>query len=183
MKTRLGWTLGLLLMASPSLAQKIDIDYAQDFDFDKVETFAYVETEDTNSADSLMHGRIEEAIVEELTAGGLKQVDADADLYVTYHLASKDNTVLNTTSYGYGGYGRGWRRRGGGMASSTTTTHTYTEGTLIVDAYEPSEKKMVWRGTGEVTLKSKPEKKAKQITKIMSKMGSQWEKILAKQGM
>jgi len=177
------WTLGLLLLASPSLAQKINIDYAQDFDFDKVETFAYVETEDTNSADPLMHGRIEATIVEELTAGGLRQVDADADLYVTYHLASKDNTVLNTTSFGYGGYGRGWRRWGGGMGTSTTTASTYTEGTLIVDAYEPGEKKMVWRGTGTVTLKSKPEKKAKQITKIMSKMGNKWEKILAKQGM
>lgn len=183
MRQNLFWTLGLLLLASPSLAQKINIDYAQDFDFDKVETFAYVATEDTNSTDPLMHGRIEEAIVEELTAGGLKQVDSDADLYVTYHLASKDNTVLNTTSFGYGGYGRGWRRWGGGMGTSTTTASTYTEGTLIVDAYEPGEKKMVWRGTGTVTLKSKPEKKAKQITKIMSKMGNKWEKILAKQGM
>ena len=181
MRTNLIWTLGLLLLASPSLAQKIDIDYAQDFDFDKVETFAYVTTEDTNSVDSLMHGRIEEAIVEELTAGGLKQVDADADLYVTYHLASKDNTVLNTTSYGYGGYGRGWRRWGGGMGTSTTTASTYTEGTLIVDAYEPGEKNMIWRGTGTVTLKEKPEKRAKQITKIMTKMGDKWEKILAKQ--
>ena len=183
MRANLGWTLGLLLIASPLLAQKITIDYAQDFDFDQVETFAYVATEDTNSADPLMHGRIEEAIVEELTAGGLRQVDADADLYVTYHLTSKDNTVLNTTSYGYGGYGRGWRRWGGGMGTSTTTASTYTEGTLIVDAYEPGEKKMVWRGTGTVTLKSKPEKRAKQITNIMEKMGKQWDKILAKEGM
>ena len=182
MKAKLGWTIGLLLIASPGFAQEITIDYAQDYDFGKVETFAYVETEDTDSADSLMHGRIKEAIVNELTAGGLKQVDSDADLYVTYHLASKDNTVFNTTSFGYGGYGRGWRRWGGGMGTSTTTASTYTEGSLIVDAYEPGEKKMVWRGTGTVTLKAKPEKKAKQIEKIMTKMGDKWEKILAKQG-
>jgi hypothetical protein len=69
------------------------------------------------------------------------------------------------------------------MGTSTTTASTYTEGTLIIDAYEPSEKEMVWRGTGTVTLKSKPEKRAKQITKIMNKMGDKWEKILAKQGM
>ena len=183
MSTRLGWTLGLLLLASPSLAQKINIDYAQDFDFGEVQTFVYVDTKDTDSADPVMHGRIEEAIVEELTAGGLQRVDSAADLSVTYHLASKDNTVLNTTSYGYGGYGRGWRRWGGGMGTSTTTASTYTEGTLIIDAYEPSEKEMVWRGTGTVTLKSKPEKRAKQITKIMNKMGDKWEKILANQGM
>ena len=182
MKTTLGWTIALLLIASPALAQKVTIDYAEDFDFDKVETFAYVETEDTNAADSLTAERIKEAIVNELTAGGLKQVDSDADLYVTYHLASKDNTVFNTTSFGYGGHGRGWRRWGGGMGTSTTTASTYTEGTLIVDAYEPGEKNMIWRGTGTVTLKEKPEKRAKQITKIMTKMGKRWKKILAKQG-
>jgi hypothetical protein len=34
-----------------------------------------------------------------------------------------------------------------GMGSATTTESTYTEGTLMIDAYEPGDKKMVWRGT------------------------------------
>lgn len=182
MKRTLGWTIGLLLIASPALSQKIAIDYADDFDFGQVETFAYVETEGTKAADTLMHDRIKQAIIDELTAGGLKQVDSAADLNVTYHLAAQENTQLNTTSFGYGGYGRGWRRYGGGMASSTTTVSTYTEGTLIVDAFEPGgDKNMVWRGTGTVTLKETPEKKTKQIDKIMTKMGKKWKKMLAKQ--
>ena len=68
------------------------------------------------------------------------------------------------------------------MATSTTTASTYTEGTLIVDAYEPGDKKMVWRGTGTVTLKAKPQKRAQQVNKIMTKMGARWDKILASQG-
>jgi hypothetical protein len=172
----------LLLIASPALAQKITIDYAEEHDFGKVETFAYVVTEDTNSADPLMDERIKEAIIRELTAGGLKQVDADGDLMVTYHLASQQQLSLNTTTYGYGGYGRGWRGYRGGFGGATTTATTYTEGTLIVDAYEPGEKNMVWRGTGTVTLKAKPEKRAQQINKIMTKMGKKWMKILDKQG-
>jgi hypothetical protein len=183
MRPTIGWTIALLLIASPVLAQKITIDYAEDFDFDKVETFAYVETEGTKAADTLMHDRIKQAVIDELTAGGLKQVDSAADLNVTYHLTAQENTQLNTTSFGYGGYGRGWRRYGGGMASSTTTVSTYTEGTLIVDAFEPGgEMNLVWRGTGTVTLKDTPEKKTKQIDKIMTKMGKKWKKILAKQG-
>ena len=70
----------------------------------------------------------------------------------------------------------------GGMGSSTTTESTYTEGTLIIDAYEPSDKKMVWRGTGTVTVKAKPEKQSQQITKILTKLGEKWQKILAGQG-
>jgi len=175
-------TLGLLLVAAPAFAQKITIDYAKEFDFGKVKTFTYVATDDTKAPDPLMDGRIKEAIVNELTADGLKQVDADADLYVTYHLAAKDNTVLTTTNFGYGGYGRGWGRWGASIGTSTTTATTYTEGTLIVDAYDHGEKKLVWRGEGTVTLKASPEKRTKQIDNIVTKMGKKWEKILAKQG-
>jgi hypothetical protein len=68
------------------------------------------------------------------------------------------------------------------MGSSTTTESNYTEGTLIIDAYEPGDKKMVWRGTGTVTVKAKPEKQAQQIDKILAKLGDKWDKILAGQG-
>ena len=68
------------------------------------------------------------------------------------------------------------------MGSSTTTATTYTEGTLILDAYDSTEKKMIWRGTGTVTLKQKPEKITQQIDNIMTKMNARWEKILKNQG-
>jgi L-aminopeptidase/D-esterase-like protein len=178
--------VALAFLATPSLAQKVNIDYAHDFDFDTVKTFQYVETKDTDAGNELVAGRIKDAIIRELTEGGLEQVESDPDLYVTYHVATKDNTVFNTTSFGYGGYGAGWgawgMHGGIGMGSSTTTTSTYTEGTLVIDAYEPAEKKMVWRGMGTVTVASKPEKQTKQIDSILKKMGSKWQKILAKQG-
>ena len=187
MRRLLGFLIVLGLAATPALAQKITIDYAHDFDFSTVKTFTYVETEDTNASDSLMDGRIKDAIIQEMTEGELKQVDADADLYITYHITTKENTVLSTTGFGYGGYGGGWGGYGaygygGGMTSSTTTASTYTEGTLIIDAYEPGDKKMVWRGTGTVTLKAKPEKRTQQIHKIMAKMGDKWDKILKNMG-
>jgi hypothetical protein len=167
---------------APAFAQKITIDYAKEFDFGKVKTFTYNPTDDTNSKDPLMDGRIKDAIISQLKEGGLTQVDIGPDLYVTYHIATKDNTVYDTTTMGYGGYGMGWGGWGGGMATSTTTAMTYTEGTLIIDAYDSTDKKMVWRGTGTVTLKQNPEKVTKQIHKIVTKMGEKWAKILKKQG-
>ena len=194
--------LALLLLSAPAFAQKIYIDYDKEYDFDKIKTYAWFHTKDTSveAQSPLMHTRIVNAIEHYIAMGGTTEVQDDPDVYVTYHASSKEEMSLNTSSfgygypggwgwggygmgYGYGGYGRGWRRWGGGMGSSTTTATTYTEGTLIVDAYEPSEKKMVWRGTGTVTLKEKPEKRAEQIIKIMDKMGNKWEKILARQGM
>ena len=182
----------LAVVATPSIAQKITIDYAHDFDFSTVKTFTYVETQDTDLQDTLSDSRLESAILRELKSGGLKQVDSGGDLYMTYHVVTEDNTVFNTSSFGYGGFGPGWGgyggygyggyRYGGGMGSSTTTATTYTDGTLILDAYEPGEKKMVWRATGTVTVKAKPEKQQKQVDKILTKIGSKWDKILKNQG-
>jgi hypothetical protein len=183
MKTRATLVFALLLIAAPAFAQKITIDYAHDYDFDAVKTFQYVDTKDTDSKNELMDARIRDAIIRELEEGGLQQVDADPDLNVTYHITTKDNTVFTTTGFGYGGWGPGWGTWGGvGMTGSTTTASTYTMGTLIIDAYEPAENKLVWRGTGTVTVKSKPEKQMQQVDRILAKMGAKWDKILAKQG-
>jgi hypothetical protein len=65
---------------------------------------------------------------------------------------------------------------------ATTTASTTIEGTLIVDAYDPDEKTMVWRDTGTVKSAATPEKQQKQINKILSKLGRRWGKILAGKG-
>lgn len=182
MKKVTGLLIVLGMVAVPSFAQKVTIDYAHDFDFKAVKTFQYVDTKESNAKNQMMADRIKDGIIKQLTEGGLQQVDSDPNLYVTYHLTSKENTVYNTNSFGYGGFGMGWRGWGMGMGSSTTTESTYTEGTLLIDAYEPSDKKMVWRGMGTVTVKAKPEKQSKQITNILTKLGEKWQKILAGKG-
>jgi hypothetical protein len=186
MRKTLGLLIVLGLAATPALAQKVNIDYAHDFDFEKAKSFQYVETKDSNSDNQRVDDRIKNAILRELKEGGMQQVESDPDLFITYHITTKENTVYNTTSMGYGGYGGfygGWGGWGGmGMGSSTTTASTFTEGTLIIDAYEPQEKKMVWRGMGTVTIKAKPEKQTAQIDKILTKIGAKWEKILKNQG-
>lgn len=182
MKKVTGLLIVLGMVAVPSFAQKVTIDYAHDFDFEAAKTFQYVDTKDSNAKNQMMADRIKDGIIEQLTKGGLKQVDANPDIYATYHYSSKDDTVYNTTGFGYGGLGMGWGGWGGGMGSSMTTTSTFTEGTLVIDAYEASDKKMIWRGTGTVTVKSKPEKQTQQIDNILTKLGEKWHKILAGQG-
>jgi hypothetical protein len=193
MKKALGLVFVLALAATPAMAQKVNIDYAHDFDFSGVNTFQYVDTEESNSKNELMAGRIVEMIKKELREGGLTEVQENPDLYVTYHVTTEELSSFNTTSMGYGGYGGygpGWGGYGrygygygaGGMASSTTYETKYTEGTLIIDGYDPTDKKLVWRGTGTVTIKDKPEKQIKQVDKILTKIGAKWDKILEGKG-
>jgi len=193
MKRVLGIVFVLVLAATPAMAQKVTVDYAHDFDFSGVKTFQYVDTKDSNSKNELMAGRIVEMIKKELREGGLTEVQENPDLFVTYHVTTEELSSFNTTSMGYGGYGgygAGWGGYGryggyggyGGMASSTTYETKYTEGTLIIDGYDPTDKKLVWRGTGMVTIKSKPEKQIKQVEKILTKIGAKWDKILEGKG-
>jgi hypothetical protein len=183
--------IALAVVATPSFAQKITIDYAKDFDFDQVKTFTYVDTPDSNTGSDLTDNRIKDKMVASLS-DDLKQVDSGGDIYVTFHVTTKDNTVFTTDSWGYGGWGPGWGGygrygyggyyAGAGGGTSTTRATTYTDGTLILDAYNPDDKQLIWRGTGTVTLKSKPEKVDKQIDNIFNKMGKKWDKILANEG-
>lgn len=186
MEKRMRVTLTLLLflgcLAAPALAQDVNIDYAMEFDFDKVKTFQYVETSDSNMREGMMDSRIKNGIISRLEAKGLKRVESDPDIYVTYHVTTQQNTVYNTSSFGYGGYGAGWHSWGASVGTSVTTPHTYIEGTLIIDAYEPTDKKLVWHGTGTVTVKDNPQKRTKQVEKILDKMAQKWAKILKKKG-
>jgi hypothetical protein len=186
MKKALGILIVLGMAATPALAQKVTIDYAHDFDFSSVKTFEYVDTEDSNAANPMMNDRIQAMIIKELKEGGATQVTENPDVYITYHITTAERTSYTTTSFGYGGYHGGWGGWGyggmGGMGSSTTTAHQYTDGTLIIDAYDAIDKKMIWRATGTVTVKAKPEKQIKQVENILEKIGKKWDKILAGKG-
>jgi hypothetical protein len=182
MRKTLGLVFVIALMATPALAQKVSIDYAHDFDFGSVKTFQYVNTKESNvQGNEMMAGRVESMIKKELVEGGLTEVTENPDIFVTYHFTTKERTSYSTSTFGYGGYHGGWYGWGGGMGTSTTTAQNYTDGTLIIDAYDSSEKKMIWRGTGTVTVKDKPEKQIQQVENILTKIGSRWEKILAGQ--
>jgi hypothetical protein len=184
MKRALGTMIVLGLAATPALAQKVTIDYAHEYDFSSVKTYQYVETEESNAANPMMHDRITSLIKEKLNNGGLTEVTASPDILVTYHITSQEETNYTTTGFGYGGYWGGWGGwgYGPGMTTSTTTAYTYTEGTLIINAYDPTEKKMIWRGTGTVTVKDDPAKRTKQVENILDKLGKKWQKILAGKG-
>jgi hypothetical protein len=171
----------LLLASTGAWAADVTVDYDHEVDFTKIKTFKYVTTEDSSikNTNPLMHDRIIEIIEATLTDAGLQKVDDNPDVFVTYHATTQDQSTFTTTSFGYGGWGAGPRRWGGGWGggSSTTTEYTYTEGTLLVDAWSAETKKLVWRGSSTQVLKSKAEKQEKQLQKALSKMVDRWEKI------
>jgi hypothetical protein len=183
MKKVFGLIFVVALIATPAMAQKVTIDYAHDYDFDSIKTFQYVDTQESNvQGNDMMAQRVTDMIKKELREGGLTEVQENPDIFVTYHFTTQERTGYTTNNFGYGGFHGGWYGWGGGMGTSTTTQQNYTDGTLIIDAYDGAEKKMIWRGTGTVTVKAKPEKQIKQVENILTKIGAKWDKILHGQG-
>ena len=86
---------------------------------------------------------------------------------------TEDHRTLNTYYDNFGG-GWGWRRWGGGFGdgfgTSTTTEETYKVGTLIVDLFDTSTKKLIWRGSASDTLSDKSDKNIKTLNSDVHKM-------------
>jgi len=126
------------LMASPSWAQKITVEFDQAADFSKYKTFA-IRDGKLNSRNpalnsELVQRKIEADIEQDLTAKGLTKTDGRADLNVRYTFGSAHKTELETYPAGW----RGWGTR--------VVRVPYNEGTLVLDLRDGDTRSLVWRG-------------------------------------
>ena len=123
---------------------------------------------DNASVDPLINQEIKRAVEEQLAQKGLIKVDRNADLQVGYHAAIRQEQSLNLSGMGWGG--RGW---GGGWDGSVQgQTSSVPIVTIVVDLYEPAQKRLIWRGdaTKTIDLKKDPDKNYKNLQKAMAKL-------------
>ncbi len=163
-------SLSLLVLAvsSPVLA-KVTVDWDDGVDFSKYKTYGWMEG--TPASSSIDQGRINRAIEREIEAKGLAKLEqGKPDLYIVTHASVDNETRVSAHSFGYGGYGAGWRWGGMGMGSSTTRVVTNEKGTIVIDMYDAKSKQMLFRGKATDTLSSKPKKNAEKINKAVTKV-------------
>jgi hypothetical protein len=169
--------------AAAANAQKVYIDYDKTADLTKYKTFQIATTgqDDLSKVSPLAHQHLLDSLRQKLTAGGrFTEVQSDPDLYVTYHVTSKEETNVSTMGYGYGygpGWGGGYYWGGGGWMGATTTVNTYTVGTLLFDIYDAKTKHAVWRGIASATVPSNPQKGIKKIDKAIDKLADKWQQM------
>jgi hypothetical protein len=152
-----------LLFATASFAQQVKTDYDHEIDFGQYKTYSW---EKVQTQDSLWVDRIKGAVNTALTAKGWTAVESGGDVAI---LAMEMNQNHNTLNTYYDGFGGGWRW-GGGLGGTTTTVNTYQVGTLVVDLFDASTKKLIWRGSSADTLSDKSEKNIKNLDKGVQKM-------------
>ena len=179
-----------VLVASPALAQKPQIQWDKQYDFSKVKTFQWQQPSAPSLADSnpFMHKFIEQSIETELQSVGFMETTENPDVYVTYHGSVDTEVELRSSSFGFsvGSYGMGpW---GGVSGVSAGPTHTTTrevqtkKGTLVVDIVDAKEKQLVWRGTSSgILISDSQEKTEKAVGKAIQEMAKQNRKLRAKE--
>ncbi|MDP2724571.1 MAG: DUF4136 domain-containing protein [Bacteroidales bacterium] len=155
----------VLLYSCSSL--QVTNNYDKDVDFKSFKTFSLYPWDRHN--DSLVNAydrqTIEDAVKNEMERRGYQYVEKNGDLIVSMFVILKNKTDYEayTNHYGgYAGYGGGWGFYGApwaygygwgpGFNSTTVTSRDYVQGTLLIDIFQLSGKKLVWQGigTGEV---------------------------------
>jgi Domain of unknown function (DUF4136) len=156
--------VGLALLAGTALsAQDVRYNFMPGTDFAKYHTYKWVPIEGGSHPNQIADAEIKSAVDSQLAAKGLTKTDADnADLLIGYQVAVDKEKQWN--AYSMGG------ARFGGMASATSST--ISNGSLVLDMYDPTTKQLVWTGTATKTLdpSGNQEKNQKNLDKAMAKL-------------
>ncbi|MEX1667706.1 DUF4136 domain-containing protein [Zhongshania guokunii] len=168
----------LFVLLSACAGLPVSTDYALDYDFTAISTFAWLPVPASDSKDKikdasldndLVRERVLDAVDAELAAKGLI-LAADGmqpSVLVAYHLGKEDKVNFNSfgswyTHFAYypcyycdyqPGYGRGYFGHGH-FYDDDIWVRSYEESSLMIDIIDPVTKKLVWRGTSKRVMPS-----------------------------
>jgi len=157
----------VLLLASCS-GLKVNNEWDRSVDFKSFKTYSLFPWDKHN--DQIVNDYDKQTILNsiknEMNSRGYKLVEKDGELVVSTFVIVEDRTSYQAYTHHYGGwagYGGGWGYYGGvgyyghgwgpGYSSTTVYKTDYVQGTLVIDIFRLSDKKLVWQGIGsrEVT--------------------------------
>lgn len=173
--------VALVATTLAAASMKAYVGYDKNVDFSTIKTFSFVDPVNNSVADQAppVHEMITLLIIKQLQDAGLKRVEENADVDVTYYTNTEASLRMDVTLYNYS-YSVGWWWSplwGSGMDVSA-----FTKGTLVVDIWDPSTKYIVWRGAALAAVPEDPtpEKAEKTITRALELMGKKFQQQLKK---
>ena len=156
-----------ILCATGSFAQQVKTDYDRTTDFSRYRTYCW---QNVHTQDPFWTDRIKAAVDAALAAKGWTKVESDGDVSIMAMEMTDEHRTLRTYYDNYGG-GWGWRWRGfGDFGTATTTEDVYSVGSLVVDLFDTSAKRIVWRGSASETISHKSAKNIRNLEKAVQKM-------------
>ncbi|PYX41765.1 MAG: DUF4136 domain-containing protein [Acidobacteria bacterium] len=159
------WSLmavaSLLVLATIAFSQEIRTDYDHHVNFSQYKTYSWAKVE---TPDSIWNERVKEAVDRALAAKGWTQVPSGGNVSIVAVGTTHEKPTLRTFYNGFDGWL--W----GGFGDATTYVENYEEGTLIVDMFDTSTKRLIWRSSASDVVSSKPEKNIRKLDRAVQKM-------------
>ena len=168
-KRRIQVSAAIAIVFAATLWADVKTDYDRNAVFNRYKTYSWGRVHTQNP---LLADRIRAAVTSALAAKGWTEVESGGDVSIMAMEMTKEHQTLNTYYDNFGG-GWGWRWGGGfgdSFGTSTTTEQTYKVGTLVVDLFDTSTKKLLWRGSATDTLSDKSDKNVKKLNSDVKKM-------------
>ena len=154
--------MAINLMSCSSVT--VNSDYDQGYDFAKLKTFGFLKIPADAGIDQLDAKRLSDAITSVMGEKGYT-VSEEPDFGIAMHFATQAKTEIDSTSYGYYGWGRGGAQ-----------VWQYDEGTLVIDFIDRAKNELIWRGSGTKILADHPsiEDKIKNINAAVAEILNQF---------
>jgi hypothetical protein len=173
----------LLVAVTAAFGLSVKSDYEKNYDFSRLRTFAFKSERaagDPLVTNTIVAGRIQNALTAQLEANGFSQSPQSPDFIVAFYSRTREKTQVQSTGFGPGfGFGRGFgwgygvplrgRWRWGYGPDIWTTT--YTQGCVMADIIDPTTNELIWRGVVKDTVDGigQSEKQANQAAKDLVK--------------
>ncbi len=155
---------GLLVFAASCGAQTVSFD--RKTDFYKYKTYRWIVILKAAPVEELTASQLTGTLEVELGKKGLTKAQAETpDLYIGYQIVNGNGRKSTKIGLAYGS------GAGASNASGTTMT-TVHAGELVLDMYDASSKKLVWRGvvSNPVDREAKPTKRQKHMDQTVQKL-------------
>lgn len=173
--------IALLFITAAGCAQvQTDSKIDEAADFTALKTFGWLHDEDKPAEDvrlndPLVRQTVRTAVEQSLSAKGFEQVDRQqADFLVTWFGAIEKKIKKEKIDHFYAPYGYGTLYRDPVLnTESPRKIQEYEEGTIIIDAVDPKNRRLIWRGSGSGRIaEDQPEQTAlknlhRAVTKIL----------------
>ena len=147
--------LCVVVAGTPLCAQNVNVSYDHGFAFNGVKSYTWAKVQTT---DPMLEPRMTAAVDHMLQGLGWHLVSKNANLVVS--AVESDDAGGYATFYrqlvGYS-WQRSWNN--GGFADETASLRMVPAGTLVLDMYNPADKKLVWRGIASEPVGAKEKTK------------------------
>ena len=165
--TKIAMVVAVLSIASTAaMGQEVHYNSMPGTNFASYHTYKWVIVAGEPQPNQIMDAEIKQAVDSQLAAKGLTKTDSDkADLEISYRVGTDQQKQWNTFGSGRGPFL-------GGMGMGSATSSAVTNGSLVLNMYDPATKQLVWTGTATKTLdpSNKEEKNLKSLDKAMQKL-------------